>query len=208
MHDHDWPEGVNQDDVLELIDAVAGSVFRKYRKYVTVDDLRQEMRLHAWKRRSKFAEYLTREDEGKRRAGEAAFMKAMHRVGESYARREKARQDGYDPTDEFFYTNTLVEAVIAAQLHGTLLTPLSNERRSPTDPAEGGNQIIMMIDVSDAISRLEPAAQTLLREVFGLQIPITDIAAREGVTQQAIRGRVDRAMRRILWSLGGDNPHY
>ena len=203
---NEWPEGVNQDDVYDIIDGVVSSLTRKYRAFVSPDDVRQELRLQAWRKREKFAEYLAREDEGKRRAGEAAFMKSMHRAGDRWCRREKARISGYEASDEYFYSQTLIEQLIAA--HGQGLTSLAQqggEKRSQADPAEGGNMVVMLFDVTDALDTLEPGVKALLFEVFADGVPVSKVAAREGVSEQAVRQRIERALRRLVQKLGGDD---
>lgn len=201
----EWPDGVSQEDVFDLIDAVVGSLHKNYRAFIQADDLRQELRLFAWRKREKFSEYLVREDAGLRRAGEAAFMKACHRVGEKLCRAEKARLSGYEASDEFYYSQGLIEELLTAHGQGTNTMPgRVPDRRSGSDPAEGGNMVVMMIDVTNALIRLEPAQQELLADIYGRGITVNLIARRDGVTEQAIRGRVDRAMRRMLAMLGGD----
>jgi DNA-directed RNA polymerase specialized sigma24 family protein len=200
-----WPEGVDERDVYDIIDGVVASLTRKYRSFVKPDDVRQELRLQAWKKRDKFAEYLTREDEGKRRAGEAAFMKSMHRYGDRWCRREKARISGYDPGDEYFYPPALIEQLIAA--HGQGLTSLAHQggEKRTTDPAEGGNLVVMIFDVTQALDVLDGPMRALLFEVFADGVPVAKIANREGVSEQAVRQKIERALRKLVQELGGDH---
>lgn len=200
----DWPTGVNEEDVFDLIDGVTASLTRRYRQFTQPDDIRQELRLYAWKKRNKFAEYLVRESEGSKRAGEAAFMKSIMRWGEKYCRREKAKIIGYQPSDEFFYNPGLVETLIAAGVQGMSVLANQTTTRANTDPAEGGNAVVMIIDVATALDRLEPEQKHLLLELHGAGVDPKVIAVRDGVSRQAIGQRNDRALRRLIMLLGGE----
>jgi RNA polymerase sigma factor (sigma-70 family) len=200
----EWPEGVNEDDVIDIINGVAFSVHRKYRKFTSIDDIRQEMLLDAWRKRNKYAEYLVRENEGARRAGQAAFMRSMHRIGETFARKEKARLSGYEASDEFFYNQSLVEQLITAVAQGQVSLANQTGERSSQDPAEGGNAMVMIIDVKKALNDLDPETRALLEAVHGEGVSIKQVADARGVTEQAIRGRMERALRRIIHQLGGE----
>lgn len=201
----DWPEGVNETDVYDIIDAVTASLTRKYRQWTTPDDIRQELRLWSWKKRDKFSTYLVREEEGKRRAGEAAFMKSLARYGDRYCRREKAKLSGYEPEDEFFYTPTLVEALIEAHVQGNgTLAGQVGEVKQVRDPAEGGNAAVMLIDVAAALERVTPEQRILLVQLHGLGWEPKLVASQTGVSLQAVHQRADRAVKALLRVLGSE----
>lgn len=201
----DWPDGVNQEDVYDIIDGVTASLTRRYRQWTTPDDIRQELRLWSWRKREKIATYLVREDTGKRRAGEAAYMKSLARHGDRYCRREKAKISGYEPDDEFFYTPTLIEACIAAHVQGlSALQAQVGELKVVRDPAEGGNMMTMITDVAGALSKLEPDQRALLIQLHGIGTDPVLIARMSGVSRQAVHQRAERAIKKMLRVLGSE----
>jgi RNA polymerase sigma factor (sigma-70 family) len=204
-----WPEGVTEEDVHDIVAGVAVAVARRYRRFVEVPDVRQELLMWAWRKRDKVHEYLAREPGANRRRGEAALMKALSRVAERYCRRMKAQATGYSTRDEFFYNRVLLEDLIAAQANGlsTLVGQTSEERvRGTQDPSEGGNTQAMLADIQSALGVLDPDSYAMVMMAYGDEVPTRVIGETFGITRQAVEQRLDRAMARVLSALGGESP--
>lgn len=200
-----WPEDV-QDDIGDLIRITSASVTKRYWRYVPAGDVRQAIEEHAWRNNKKILGYLRSED---RKAGWAATLAALRRAGERYARKAKADGLGYQARDEFFYDKTLITEVIRFAVTG--VAPVPDEEVGyvsvPKDPAEGGNLNAMLADVTGALSLLETEEATLLVGRYGEDRSPEELAKERGVTRQAIEGRLDRILLKVINSLGGPSPY-
>lgn len=203
-----WVGDVDEADVKDICAVVASSVAKRYRKYVEVPDLRQELLMWAWRKRDKVAEYLDREPGGARRQGEAALMKALSRVGERYCRRQKAAVVGYKTRDEYFYNRVLLEDLIAVETGGmSSLSGQTDDRvRGTQDPSEGGNTQAMLADIQSALKVLDPDSFAIVMMAYGDAVPTRVIAETFGITRQAVEQRLNRAMSKVLHALGGESP--
>jgi len=203
-----WVGNVDESDVHDICAAVAASLSKRYRRYVEVPDVRQELLMWAWRKREKVAEYLDREPGGARRQGEAALMKALSRVGERYCRRQKAAAVGYKTRDEYFYNRVLLEDLIAVEAGGmsSLAGQTDDRVRGTQDPSEGGNTQAMLADLQSALAKLDPDSFALVMMAYGDAVPTRVLAETFGVTRQAIEQRLDRAMSKLLQNLGGESP--
>ncbi len=204
-----WPEGVSEEDVHDIVASVAFAIARRYRRFVEVPDVRQELLMWAWRKRDKVHEYLARDPGADRRRGEAALMKALSRVAERYCRRMKAQATGYSTRDEFFYNRVLLEDLIGAQANGlsSLVGQTSEERvRGTQDPSEGGNTQAMLADIQSALGVLDPDSYAMVMMAYGDEVPTRVIGETFGITRQAVEQRLDRAMTRVLSALGGESP--
>lgn len=204
-----WPEGVSEEDVHDIVAGVAAAVGRRYRRFVEVPDVRQELLMWSWRKRDKVHEYLAREPGADRRRGEAALMKALSRVAERYCRRMKAQASGYTTRDEFFYNRVLLEDLISAQANGlsSLVGQTSEERvRGTQDPSEGGNTQAMLADVQRALGKLDPDAYAMVMMAYGDGLPTKVIGETFDISRQAVEQRLDRAMTKVLSALGGESP--
>lgn len=208
----DWPTGVNVSDVEEMVATVGYSVWRRYRKYVELADLKQELMLFSWRKREKIAEYLVRDEEEsplRKRQGEAAYMKSLSRAAERYCRKMKAQAVGYSPRDEFFYSRTLLEDLIGVMVNGMSdMAQQTDERtRTARDPSEGGNTQAMMADLKIALEALDNDAYAMVMMAYGDQVPTRVIAETWGITRQAVDQRLERATAKLVRALGGPNPY-
>lgn len=206
-----WPEGVDQNELEELCATVAYSVWKRYRKYVELPDLRQELMLFSWRKRDKVAEYLVRDEENplRKRQGEAAYMKSLSRAAERYCRKCKAQAVGYSPRDEYFYHRTLIEDLIGVIVNGqTDQAGQTDERtRGARDASEGGNVQAMVADVKRALGTLDSDSYALAMMAFGEQLPTRVLADTWGITRQAVEQRLERVAKKLVYELGGENPY-
>lgn len=204
-----WPEGVNPDDVEDIVSIVAGSLHRTYRQHSELDDIKQTLNEWCWRKREKVAEYLVRDDPKERKSGQAAMMRSLHREGARHCRREKAAKSGYEVSDEFFYSTALVEDVLKVIVNGgPALQGKQQEHggKNMGDPAEGGNMVAVVADINREIERLDDDTRNLMVSLLGLGVPAEKLAEQRGVTPQAVRQKVQRACVRVVRELGGETP--
>lgn len=208
----DWPDGVNVSDIEEMCATIGYSMWKRYRKYVELPDLRQELMLFSWRKRDKVAEYLVRDEEEnpiRKRQGEAAYLKSLTRAAERYCRKMKAQVVGYSPRDEFFYTRTLLEDLIGVMVNGMsdMAQQVDERVKVSRDPSEGGNTQAMMADLKRALDTLDHDAYAMVMMAFGDQVPTRVIAETWGITRQAVEQRLERTTAKLVRALGGDNPY-
>jgi RNA polymerase sigma factor (sigma-70 family) len=103
----------------------------------------------------------------------------------------------------------LLEDLIGAQANGlsSLVGQTSEERvRGTQDPSEGGNTQAMLADVQRALGSLDPDSYAMVMMAYGDGVPTKVIGETFDVSRQAVEQRLDRAMTKVLQSLGGESP--
>ena len=200
-----WPE------VMNIAGSSARSVARRYRGFIEADDLAQAAMEWALRHPHKVSEYLEREDPGERRAGVAALMKVFWRELESLGRSEKAKLSGYRPEDEWFYTINQIRDVTLALLEGNVDSVDSvpeSGRRSPSDPATGGNARAMVVDIQIGLLSLSQSdwdfLTTYLRDQPGDR---ADLAEREQLSLESLSKKAYRILAKVRTHLGGSSPY-
>jgi hypothetical protein len=142
---------------------------------------------------------------------------ALFREGQRYINRERAQAYGYDPRDQYQYSmaqvrDLLSELVISSRRdedgipYLEVPTNESGTRRdvSPSngsDPAFGGNRLVMLIDVHAGLERLSPAMNARLREAVAEAWDEGVLAATWDVSQKAAALRVTRGLRKLSQAL-------
>ena len=197
---------------IELHPTVAGAAHqlaRRYSAFTTAADLRQDMWLWLLEqpRQWRFIfEGSNEPSEMKRNLG--YLEKNLLRFGERKCREEKARVTGYRHTDEFFYTEGLITAVIEAQYNdvSSLGEPTGEKIRRTKTLSEGGDVDALKADVELALSGLDEKDRYLMISLHGEKRSSQDMAEELEVTRQAVEKRSSRIMDKMILSLGGDNP--
>lgn len=197
------------DEAYIVVTGSANTIARDFRGFVSAEDIAQEMWIWVIKHRDKVEEWLVREDKAERSKGTKALFKTLLRLGHVYARKEKAKTSGYHPRDEYFYTRTLIVALIEAIYNeGVFQVNIVDDtpRRSKLD-SEGNDLLAMLADVQIALDSLEENQKALIASVYGLGVSTSEIAEQEGVTRQAVDNRVNRVLDRLIKELGGEYPY-
>jgi DNA-directed RNA polymerase specialized sigma24 family protein len=196
-------------DVQVVITGAAHALAREYRQYTTAQDISQEMWIWVLKHPEKTREWLDRDDRNDKAKGTKALNKTLMRLGSVFCRKEKATVSGYHPSDEYFYTRTLVGALLEALWNGGQL--VSNQiddmpRKKKLD-SEGNDLLALFADVDRALGTLEPAQISLLERVYASGVTLSDISEEDDVTRQAVENRVNRALDKMIKFLGGEYPY-
>lgn len=191
----------------EDIAGVSASIItRRYRRYTSAQDLVQEAWVWALERPVKFDGIMAEEDEGERaRRLRNALCNHLDKV----ARRVKAGALGYEADDEFFYSLGHLRALLPDVYEPALWTSFSaseHEVSAKSDPAEGGNRVTELSDVSVALGRLAKGDQRILFLRYGAGDSEEDIALNLGIDAGAAHMRLERALGRLRLELGGPSP--
>lgn len=180
--------------------------FRNGKRYgIEVEDMAQEFRLWCWDRLGIITEWFD-EDE---RVGTRRLTAALVNRGRDILTQAKAETVGYATEDLVYYTlgelEVLLESVFDREAWNS---PPSSEDggRSNKSPAEGGNWIATLADVSRAITRLPLDDAAILRNFYEQQLTNGEIAHRMGSTHQKVSYYKGRALTRLQRILGGEKP--
>lgn len=200
-------------DVIECASIAARPVARQFQGFIEAEDLRQVASEWAAKRPEKIEQYLVRDTVDERKQGEAALIKAMRRVCEKHARKEKAERSGYRPEDEYFYRPVVIEKIIEVIFHGGIdmagqvFDPADMGGKRKTKPmSEGGDILAMVADVEAALKQLDIRTYSVLVARYGDGVTLVDIGRDHGISPQRVEQIARRGMRKVIEILGGKNP--
>ena len=201
--------------IYDIAPSVAYTVYRRYKKFVDKDDVKQECLMWSMTRIEYINEQLSEPDTEKRRHNEQKIAWQMLRVAERYARKEKAIKSGYQTGDEAYYERAtlgqLLPFVIASVIDGTVLEQAQEmvkdgQPRGSSSPAEGGNLIAILIDIKKAYIKLEPQYQQLLVWRHHESLTLSQIAHLLECAVSTADRRCINALRELQRQLGGENP--
>lgn len=220
-----------QEELYAAATSVARSLAKRWKE--DYEDIRQEILLDAL-RNDLSASWTGFEELDKEDYKElvARTRRWMRYAGERYCRREKAARDGYDINDEVFYSAKRLEQLLEWLLSEGLeeRAPIGRAEsvsRSTGDPSEGGGHLASLLDVQRGLELLDDHYRQRLEVRFGKLAGFSDdqianMAQSEirtltgwhheklryvlGTTGDQVRHRVDTALRRLQWELGGSNP--
>lgn len=170
-----------------LVNQTAYRLYRKYRKWVEANDIRQEM--HTWIA-SKSKKYI----DG---LADNQLRWRLYDAGDIYCRKEKAAKTGYSPDDEVFYSMRLLREVLPNIVEGKDYLTKGVDDSSGTGARRSAagssmNYETTMADIRAAFEKLSEDHRLILEgEVeFGMSEPAD----------------VTRALRALQGKLGGRRP--
>lgn len=193
---------------------------------VPSEDFEQAMWLRVLARQDHFRKLFNAGSEG-------AIWSELHRAAtklgsedDRYRRAQKAADSGYSVDDEGFYstailgmlTEVLVEAefdVGAAVVSATQATDAAGVHINVSDPFNGTeNYTAMLLDVSAAFHRCPRSTTDLLLTYYGVRqddssaglLARQKLAESMGFTEENLRQRVHRALKRLQSEVGGETP--
>jgi RNA polymerase sigma factor (sigma-70 family) len=192
------------EDYENLVAQVAYEFSRKFHM-CDADDIRQELwvwfmehpnKVHTW-------ESL----EGKQST--KLIARSLRNAAKDYCQREKARAVGYKVEDNYYYDREVVELLLPSVLRRDLNAPSMTElgfTKAKKVASEGGNWFAMMADIDKALTRLTREQLTIVYLRFGDGCDNATLAEELGISEDASRMRVNRAVNNLLNFLGGSRP--
>jgi hypothetical protein len=127
-----------------------------------------------------------------------------------YCQRWKAKSSGYETSDVFYYDAVMIEALLPAVIRGELsITQKLNlgGPGKPPAPAEGGNMMIMMIEIDKAYNKLSTEDRTVLFYKYAESFDYNTIATEMNLgSEDAARMRHNRAIKKLIIRVGGFRP--
>lgn len=194
---------------IEKWDYIVISVSSEYaKKYQMVehDDIKQS--LYEW-----FAEHPNKLKEweaiGEKDAKNLIY-RSLRNQALDYCQRWKAKTLGYEVSDMFYYDTTVVEAIlpmVIRQEHGVSHKLNLGGPGKPPAPAEGGNMMVMMIEIDKAYHKLNTEDRTVLFYKYAESLDYGSIATEMKLgSEDAARMRHNRAIKKLITRIGGFRP--
>jgi DNA-directed RNA polymerase specialized sigma24 family protein len=188
-----------------IVIAVASEYHRKY-DMVELEDIKQS--LYKW-----FLEHPNKLNEwetiGEKDAKNLIY-RCLRNDALDYCLEWKAKSIGYETSDAFFYESDIVEALLPSVLRGefgvshklNLVGP-----SKPPAPAEGGNMMVMMIEIDKAYRKLSTEDRTVLFYRYAESMDYGDVATEMNLgSEDAARMRHNRAVKKLITRIGGFRP--
>lgn len=188
-----------------VVDAVSSEYSRKF-PTIEIEDIRQS--LYQW-----FVEHPNKLDTweaiGEKDAKNLIY-RSLRNQALDYCNHWKAKSGGYETSDLFYYEADMVEALLPPVLRGEWgVTHKLNLGRPgrPSAPNEGGNLMAMMIEVDYAFWKLPKDDRKILFLRYAESMEFGDIGKELEIgTEDAVRMRHKRAIRKLINKIGGFKP--
>jgi RNA polymerase sigma factor (sigma-70 family) len=193
------------EDYEGVVGSIAYEFSRKYRM-VDVDDLRQELWVWFLTHPNKIKYWHDTHDS---KQSTKLIARSLRNAAKDYCQKEKAKSVGFRVEDNYYYDKNMLESLIPAVLTGNREAPVMNDL-SVTNvkkvASEGNNWPAICSDIEKAISKLNKEQRdiVILRYASGLELGA--IASELSISQDAVRMRVNRALKSMLNFLGGNYP--
>ena len=187
-----------------MVGSIAYEFSRKFHM-CDADDIRQE--LWIW-----FLEHPNKVKTWEALDGKQSVKlvaRSLRNAAKDYCQREKARSAGYKVDDNYYYDREVVEILLPAVLRKDLNAPAMTElgfTKAKKVASEGGNWFAMMADIERALARLTQEQLTIVYLRFGDGCDNASLATELGISEDASRMRVNRAINNLLNFLGGSRP--
>lgn len=199
----DW-ERIDKWDYIVV--AVSAEYHRKY-DMVELDDIKQS--LYQW-----FVEHPNKLNEweaiGEKDAKNLIY-RSLRNQALDYCQHWKAKSVGYETSDLFFYESDMVEALLPSVIRNEMnITQKLNLGRPgrPTAPSEGGNLMVMLIEIDSAYWQLSKDDRLILYYRYAESMEFDEIAKTLEIgSADAARMRHKRAIKRIINKTGGFKPY-
>jgi DNA-directed RNA polymerase specialized sigma24 family protein len=180
------------------------SEYKKKYPMVEHDDLTQEMYLWFVTHPKKFKEWATHEEKDRNKL----IAKSLRNQCLKYCEKEKARSQGYDLTDLYYYDVSVVEAFLPSIIVESYEMPTKikdlNLKFSNGEINDGMNWLALRSDIAKGYYKLSEAKQNILRlRYMNEQAEWSELAENMGTSTDGARMKVQRALASIVQNLGG-----
>jgi len=193
------------DKELRIATASARRACRVTKGYLDIDDVIGEVYLWLAENETRIHEWRDHEH------GAAILGTACYRAGLRAVDRARRSGGGLEAGDLYYYTTAVVHELLPdVWEHDDWVLSGRSDRsgvRSKSPASEGNNRLAMTVDVRGAVFSLTTDEVEILRDVYadgGTHIGLVGIA--HGVTESAMRKRVDRILIKLVEKLGGPPP--
>lgn len=192
----------------DMVARVAAEYSRKY-PMVEKEDLYQELWFWFTDKAAKVDEWEQHED---RKATDKLVARSLRNYAHDFCVKEKARVEGYEVDDLFYYRKQFVLDLIPAVLSEDwkrVQATLEGGSRGSSAPAESGNWMAYAADIRKAFQQLPEDEQNLVFLFYAQDVDSATLheqAAPERPTARAAAMAANRALNKIIKNLGGYPP--
>lgn len=191
---------------LRIARTQANRVARNHRGLVPVEDITSECYVWLVKHEHKVVEWA---EQGSR--GQAKLRTALYRAGQDYAVRERSKLTRTQYGDHYHYTTAVLEEILPDiwEYEDWSYSPAAadTQPKGKSQPSEGFNRQASIVDVKWAVAGLQAEDQTILRNKYeGGGMSTADLGYLHGVTEDAMRKRLNRILVKLCDRLGGEPP--
>jgi RNA polymerase sigma factor (sigma-70 family) len=187
-----------------MVGAIAYEYSRKFHM-CDADDIRQELWVWFMEHPNKVSTWNLKDQKD----SDKLIARSLRNAAKDYCQREKARAVGYKVEDNYYYDREVVELLLPAVLRKDLNAPAMTElgfTKAKKVASEGGNWFAMVADIDRALSRLTQEQLSIIYLRFGDGCDNITLSKELGITEDASRMRVNRAINNLLNFLGGTRP--
>ena len=202
------PYGVLPDDLLPIINQIAGKIAREF-GHSDPNDLAQEAWLWIGAHPRQSAKWWYLHECGDQRFSYYYFRKNVASICATVARKDKARALGYKVDDEVFYKAKMVERYLPYVWTSDVLASVQDVQEGPSakgDPSLGGDAMVAAMDVRRAYAAVISAGSNWEKALFGsfaIGYSQQEMADEMGVTQQTVSRYVLDAVHAMAVFLNG-----
>jgi len=193
----------------EMMERIALDYEKKY-PMVSRDDLQQEMYLWFVSHPKKFKEW----SELEQKDSDKLIAKSLRNQCLKYCQKEKARKQGYETEDLYYYDASVVEAFLPTIINEVYEMPAKikdlNTKFAGGEISDGMNWLALRSDIAAAYYKLNEVKQNILRLRYSLgeQPDWHKLGEEWGVSSDAARMKVQRIIINLMQYLGGWKPYY
>lgn len=137
------------------------------------------------------------------------IARSLRNQAKDYCQKQKAHAVGYRVEDNYYYDRQIIEVLLPAVLRRDMSAPAFNDisfSSTKKVASEGGNWFAMMADIERAIDRLTHEQKSIVYLRFGDGCDNKTFAKELGISEDAARMRVNRALNNLINILGGTRP--
>lgn len=187
-----------------LVGAIAYEFSRKYHM-CDAEDIRQELWVWFFEHPNKVK--LWESFDGKQSI--KLIARSLRNAAKDYCQKQKAQAVGYKVEDNYYYDREVVELLLPSVIRRDLVAPSMIElgfSATKKVVSEGGNWFAMMADIERGLRKLTEEQMVIIYLRFGDGCDNVTLSKEIGITEDAARMRVNRAVNNLLNYLGGRRP--
>jgi len=188
-----------------LVASIAYEFSRKFRM-VETNDIRQQLWIWFLEHPNKVKTWES--FDGKQNV--KLIAKSLRNAAKDYCQKEKAQIVGYRVEDNYYYDKELIETLLPAVIRGDLVAPAINEMGYSSTKkvaSEGGNWFAMVGDIERALNKLNKEQYYIVCLKYEEGFENLLISSELGISEDAVRMRLNRALSNLTNFLGGSRPN-
>ena len=196
-------------DYYDMVQQIASEYRNKY-QMVERADIEQELWLWFAEHPNNIAKWKAEQDE---KSCDKLIAKSLRNAALDYCVKEKAVAEGYNATDNFWYSKDFVKMLIPGVLTDNwekLETAMTNMGRSTKAPSESGDWMAYGADIRHAFSKLTEVEQNLVFLFYAQDVDSTqlhEVTDSDRPSVKATAMAANRALNKIVRNLGGFPPY-